>query len=98
MDSTLEVRLNVKRVSLILDDVGKIIIVFFSVRKFNKFGDLISRKVSFNKFRGDLISRKSVLKIFAGIKFRGIGGLFCREIKSPRNLIPAKINPFKVLH
>ena len=35
-------------------------------------------------------------KIFAGIKFRGFRGDFCREIKSPRNLIPAKINPFKV--
>ena len=66
-------------------------------QKINKFrGDLISRNRELKYFRGDLISRKSVLKIFAGIKFRGIRGQFYREIKSPRNLIPAKINPFKV--
>ena len=59
-------------------------------------GDLISREVSFDKFRGDLISRKCLIKIFAGIKFRGFRAHFTREIKSPRNLIPAKINPFKV--
>ena len=50
-----------------------------------------------SNFRGDLISRKSIFKIFAVIKFRGFRGHFAREIKSPRNLIPAKINPFKVL-
>ena len=77
--------------------------------------------MSICNFRGDLISRISLIfrafsfkfmrfldnfclflkifsfKIFAGIKFRGFRGDFCREIKSPRNLIPAKINPFKVL-
>ena len=50
-----------------------------------------------SNFRGDLISRKSIFKIFAVIKFRGFRGHFAREIKSPRNLIPVKINPFKIL-
>ena len=51
-----------------------------------------------SNFRGDLISRKSIFKIFAVIKFRGFRGHFAREIKSPRNLIPAKFNPFKVVY
>ena len=66
-------------------------------KKINKFrGDLISRMINFKKIRGDLISRNSIFKNLAGIKFRGFRGHFVREIKSPRNLIPAKINPFKV--
>ena len=40
---------------------------------------------------GDLILRKSMLKISAGIEFRGISGHFAFEIKFPRNLIPALI-------
>ena len=65
-------------------------------KKSNFRGDLISRKSDFNKFRGDLISRKFMFKIFAGIKIRGFRGHLTREIKSTRNLIPVKINPFKV--
>ena len=35
-------------------------------------------------------------KIVPGIKFCGFRGHFCRKIKSKQNLIPAKINAFKV--
>ena len=37
-----------------------------------------------------------MFKILAGIKIREFRGHLTREIKSPRNLIPVKINPFKV--
>ena len=50
-----------------------------------------------SNFRGDLISQKPVFKILAGIEFCGFRGHFACEIKSPRNLIPVKINPFKVV-
>ena len=40
-------------------------------------------KVHVQNFRGDK-------------KIRGFRGHLTREIKSPRNLIPVKINPFKV--
>ena len=59
--------------------------------------DLISRVFEKVKFREDLISR-----IIGKVKFRGdlisrIFTDFSREIKSSRNLIPAKFNPNKVL-